>query len=288
MVELTYSELKKLLTEALLSAILKDSAGSELSSYVKNLDVLLSTRASEATLSAIKSKTDNIDVLLSTRASESTLVEVRNRLPSSLTATGNLKTAVLEDGVGLAKEATLSAIKNALASVGTDKVRATVVDALPLSPINLTQISGTTLTARDWSSDFAKLQNLNIALNVLYSLIRWGRNLSPTWVIGPEFTAPAAGTTLVSVTVPTGKRGWIYGFMITAGEANDFKINWTSGGTAYSKRIVFGGKGTVHFVDMISLNEGLSADPGTSMTITNVNAGSSGVVYQCALLHGEE
>ena len=126
--------------------------------------------------------------------------------------------------------------------------------------------------------------------NNIYSMpanIRWGRNVTPAWVIGSETTAPAAGTALVSKTVSTGKTGYIYGFMITAGEANDFKINWTSGATSYSKRIVFGGKGTVHFVDVIPLNEGLPANAGTSVTITNVNAGGTGIVYQCAILYAE-
>ncbi|MEM1523076.1 MAG: hypothetical protein QXU69_08615 [Thermofilaceae archaeon] len=53
---------------------------------------------------------ENIDVPLSTRASESTLTAVRDRLPSSLTTAGNFKAAVVEDGVGLAKESTLSSI----------------------------------------------------------------------------------------------------------------------------------------------------------------------------------
>jgi hypothetical protein len=66
--------------------------------------------ARESTLSAIKSKTDNLDVALSTRASEATLLAIRDRLPSSLTAAGNLKIAISEDAVGLAKEATLSAL----------------------------------------------------------------------------------------------------------------------------------------------------------------------------------
>jgi len=126
--------------------------------------------------------------------------------------------------------------------------------------------------------------------NNIYSMpanIRWGRNVAPTWVIGSEATAPAAGTALVSKTVSTGKKGYVYGFMITAQEANDFKVNWTSGGTAYSKRIVFGGKGTTHFVDAVALNEGLPADAGTSVTITNVNAGATGIVYQCAILYAE-
>jgi hypothetical protein len=123
-----------------------------------HLDVTISTIATESTLSDIKSKTDNLDVLLSTRASE----------------------------------ATLSSIKNALASVGTDKLRTSVVDSLPESPFNITKVAGTALTGRDWSSDFAKLQNLDVALTALSKLIRWGRDVSPTWVHGSEVTAPAA------------------------------------------------------------------------------------------------
>jgi len=68
------------LAKILLQVILKDSDGSELSNYIKNLDVLLSTRASESTLSAIKSKTDNLDVSLSTRASETTLSAIKSKI----------------------------------------------------------------------------------------------------------------------------------------------------------------------------------------------------------------
>jgi hypothetical protein len=131
------------------------------------------------------------------------------------------------------------------------------------------------------------LNEAGISGTVLAPLIRFGRNVNPTWIIGAEVTAPTAGTSLVSRTVTTGKTGYIYGFMITAQEANDFKINWTSGGSAKSKRIVFGGKGTIHFVDVVALNEGLGADAGTSVTITNVNAGGTGMVYQCAILYCE-
>jgi len=54
-------------------------------------------------------------------------------------------------------------LAGALASVGTDKLRATIVDALPESPFNITKVGGTALTPRDWSQDFAKLQNLDVA-----------------------------------------------------------------------------------------------------------------------------
>jgi hypothetical protein len=71
-----------------------------------------------------------------------------------------------------ASEATLSAIKNALASVGTDKLRTSVVDSLPESPFNITKVGGTAVTGRDWSGDFAKLQNLDIALSAFRDFFR--------------------------------------------------------------------------------------------------------------------
>jgi hypothetical protein len=71
-------DLRKL-AEIILQVILKDSNGSELSDYIKNIDVSLGTRASESTLSAIKSNTENIDVELSTRASEATLSAIKSK-----------------------------------------------------------------------------------------------------------------------------------------------------------------------------------------------------------------
>jgi len=125
-------------------------------------------------------------------------------------------------------------------------------------------------------------------LSNIAPLVRYGRLVTPTWTYGSETTAPAANTSLVSVSVPSGKKGYIYGFYIAAGEGNDFKINWTSGGSAKSIRIALAGKGSVVAVLNTPLNEGLSADSGTNITITNVNAGSSGVVYQAGLLVATE
>lgn len=116
--------------------------------------------------------------------------------------------------------------------------------------------------------------------------VRYGRRIVPTWTDGTEVTAPAANSNLVSVSVPTGKTGLIYGFYITAQEANDFKITWTSGAVARSKRIVFGSAGTTFFDSPTALNEGAAADAGTSITIQNVNAGAAGKIYQAGLLIG--
>jgi len=64
-------------------------------------------------------------------------------------------------------EADVEDLKGVLDSVGTDKIRTSVVDALPESPFNLSKVAGTALTGRDWSSDFAKLQNLDLAITAL-------------------------------------------------------------------------------------------------------------------------
>ena len=116
--------------------------------------------------------------------------------------------------------------------------------------------------------------------------IRWGRFINVSWVHSAEVSAPAASTSLVSKSVTSGKSGYIYGFYITAGEANDFLIKWTSGGSSYQIRVIFGGSGALQVVSPAAINEGLPADSST-VDIENVNAGSSGVVYQARLLYGE-
>ena len=73
----------------------------------------------------------------------------------------------------------LDEIDDALASVGTDKWRVSVVDTLPESPFKLAKIGDTSLTGRDWSSDFAKLQNLDTPLSDLMSALKPDRS-APT------------------------------------------------------------------------------------------------------------
>jgi len=80
----------------------------------------------------------------------------------------------LQYGFGV-QERLLTSLTNALASVDADKFRVTVVDTLPLSPFNITQVSGTSLTARDWSQDFAKLQNIDTALSTIDNDIKGRR-----------------------------------------------------------------------------------------------------------------
>jgi hypothetical protein len=148
------------------------------------LNVSLSTRASESTLSDFSSKFPLAVYLSDSLSNPSTTivgsailgfdgsywrrvrVDTSGRL--AIQNPPNLDVALSTR----ASEATLSAIKNALASVGRDKIRASVVDSLPESPFNITKVGGTAVTGRDWSSDFAKLQNLDIALSALRDFFR--------------------------------------------------------------------------------------------------------------------
>jgi hypothetical protein len=131
------------------------------------------------------------------------------------------------------------------------------------------------------------LQNLDVSLSVLARLIKFNRDASPMWIYGSEISAPPSNTSLVSKTVSQGKRGYIYGVFISAGEANDFKIEWSSSGTRYSVRIPTSSKGAIYAIYNVPLNEGLPADEGTAVAIKNVNAGGFGVIYQAGILYLE-
>jgi hypothetical protein len=98
----------------------------------------------------------------------------------------------------------------------------------------------------------------------------------PKWYYGNIVASPAAGTALVSFTVPKGYVGHVFGFSITTSDSsgNQFYINWTSNGVSMSFYIVVPGPGTVFYETDSPINEGSPADPGTTITITNVNAGS--------------
>jgi len=116
---------------------------------------------------------------------------------------------------------------------------------------------------------------------------KWGIPGAPTWNYNVAITAPGAGAVLATHTVAAGVKGYIFGISISVGEANVFLLNWISGGTARSKRIVFGSQGSIVDVEEVAMNAGLLADTGTAITITNINAGGAGVVYQADVLVGE-
>jgi hypothetical protein len=117
---------------------------------------------------------------------------------------------------------------------------------------------------------------------------RYGHLLTPRWYFGDLISEPKAGAELVGVDVGAGKRGYIYGFYISASETNDFIIEWTDpAGNLQQYRIVLAGKGTVNYADIVPINEGIPAQGGTRISIKVVNAGSTGSYYKAGLLEGE-
>ena len=195
------------------------------------------------------------------------------------------KVSIENDAVGLAKESTLSS--RLPREIELDDGTGTYDKIFRTGNALNVQIKGEDAGLAKETTLSNILSQLDVALSTLAKLQRWGRNVEPTWIHGDEITAPAENTKLVSVTVSSGKKGYIYGFFIVAGEANDFKINWTSGGETKSIRIPFQSGGALQYVDIVPLNEGSPADENTEISITNVNAGSSEVVYQARLFYAE-
>lgn len=118
--------------------------------------------------------------------------------------------------------------------------------------------------------------------------IRWGRNVQPAWAHAAPVVAPLVGAALITQAVTPGtRRGYVYGLFLTSTEANTFILNWTSGAVVRTMRFPFGGAGALESVDVVAMNEGLSADPSTNVTITVLNAGAALSIYQARLLYAE-
>jgi hypothetical protein len=126
-----------------------------------------------------------------------------------------------------------------------------------------------------------------ITLDSLGRWLKFIKYVFPKWFYGSEATAPGAGGALVTKAVSSGKKGYVFGILITASEANKFYLNWTSGGAAKSISFQLSGRGTLLYVFEIPLNEDSPADAGTSVTITVAAAGSAGSTYQAGILYGE-
>jgi hypothetical protein len=116
---------------------------------------------------------------------------------------------------------------------------------------------------------------------------RYGHLTIPSWFYGSAVSSPSADQSLVTVSIPANALGYIYGFFISASEGNDFEIRWTdTSNNLRSYRVVLAGRGTVHYADIVALNEGIPARGETDISINVINAGSSDSYYQAGLLVG--
>lgn len=117
------------------------------------------------------------------------------------------------------------------------------------------------------------------------SFTRWGIYQEPVWVHGATVVAPAGNTALVTRTVTAGKTLGILGWIISAGEANDFNLTITSGGVT-TTYLIAGQASTVVVILPSALISGLPV--GSVITINNITAGGAGILYRADLLYDEQ
>jgi hypothetical protein len=124
----------------------------------------------------VKMRLDNLDITLSglrdaiRGAGGYTLTDIYNvasafsgKFPSAVALADNLSNPTTTV-VGAALLGFDGTYWRRLAADTSGRLRV-AVDAITLANVNLTQVSGTALTGRDWSQDFAKLQNIDVALS---------------------------------------------------------------------------------------------------------------------------
>jgi len=174
-------------TRASETSLTRTDVESEAGVYSKRVDIRYDNvgLAKEATLAGIKAQTDKLQF------------DVNNFLKTVPQATPNPPNLDVALSTR-ASEATLTAIKNALASVGTDKLRTSLVDALPEGTNKIGSVDA--YKAGTWNID-------NLFNPHPVDVFRQGN------VVHFNLTFTAAGTQTV-YTPSTGKKAQIIGFFM--------------------------------------------------------------------------
>jgi hypothetical protein len=129
------------------------------------------------------------------------------------------------------------------------------------------------------SVDFSPLEDL------LNDLADKGPSRSE-WYYGDIETGPAAATELVKLRAQNADLE-IRGFMISAGEANEFELKWVNGGKDYEMLIPLPSAGSIFIVLSHAdpaLNEGREADQNSEISISVVNTATAGIRYQAGVV----
>jgi hypothetical protein len=127
-------------------------------------------------------------------------------------------------------------------------------------------------------------------VNYPMNQLRWGYPVEPTWTYSPVSTGPlAAGTVLLSQPVSSGYNGYIWGYFLSENDPNGnmFMIKWVSGTNTYQQMVVMNGPGTINFISVKPIHDGLPASPNTTMVIQILNAASTNTLYMAGILWGQ-
>jgi len=128
--------------------------------------------------------------------------------------------------------------------------------------------------------------NVNYPMNQL----RWGYPVEPIWTYSAIATGPlAAGTVLLSQPVSSGYNAYIWGYFLSENDpsGNVFLIQWVNGTTVYQQMVVMNGPGTINFMSVKAINDGIPASPNTTMVVKILNAASTNALYMAGILYGQ-
>jgi len=127
-------------------------------------------------------------------------------------------------------------------------------------------------------------------VNYPMNQLRWGYPVEPIWTYSAVSTGPlAAGAVLLSQPVGSGYNGYIWGYFLSENDpsGNIFMIKWVSGANTYQQMVVMNGPGTINFISVKAINDGLPASPNTTMVIQILNAASTNALYMAGVLWGQ-
>jgi len=216
---------------------------------------------------------------------------------------------ISNDLVGLAKDNTLAQVATSAAGIyaiassnvnyplstmaatlSSIEANATSINAVVTANVNypLSTMAATLSSINSYSANINAIlsSNVNYPLNQL----RWGYPVEPIWTYSPVSTGPlAAGTVLLSQPVSSGYNAYIWGYFLSENDPNGnvFLIQWVNGTTVYQQMIVMNGPGTINFISVKAVNDGIPASPNTTMAVKILNAASTNALYMAGILYGQ-
>jgi len=187
---------------------------------------------------------------------------------------------ISNDLVGLAKENTLAQI--ATSAAGIYSIASSNVN-YPLSTM-----AATLSSINSYSANINAILSSNV--NYPMNQLRWGYPVEPIWAYSAIATGPlAAGTVLLAQPVSSGYNGYIWGYFLSENDpsGNVFLIQWVNGSNTYQQMIVMNGPGTINFMSVKAINDGIPASPNTTMAVKILNAASTNALYMAGILYGQ-
>jgi hypothetical protein len=273
-----------------------------------NVNYPLSTMA--ATLSSIESNAANINAILTTNVNTplSNIANTLNAIEANATSINAVVTAnvnyplstmaailssinsnaaninaILTTNVN----APLSGIQNTLNEI---EANATSINAAVSANVNypLSTMAATLSSINSYSANINAILSSNV--NYPMNQLRWGYPVEPIWTYSAIATGPlAAGTVLLSQPVSSGYNAYIWGYFLSENDpsGNVFLVQWVNGTTVYQQMVVMNGPGTVNFISVKAVNDGIPASPNTTMAVKILNAASTNALYMAGILYGQ-